>query len=45
VTGADSTRIDAEKRGIPELIRISLHYYNTEEELDEVVAALVRLRP
>lgn len=45
VTDADSTRIDAERRGLPELIRISPHYYNTEEELDDVVAALVRLRP
>ena len=45
VTGADSTRIDAERRGLPELIRISPHYYNTEGELDETVAALVRLRP
>jgi cysteine desulfurase / selenocysteine lyase len=45
VTGADSTRIDAERRGLPELIRISPHYYNTEAELDETVAALTRLRP
>lgn len=45
MTDADSTRIDAERRGLPELIRISPHYYNTEDELDAVVAALVRLRP
>jgi selenocysteine lyase/cysteine desulfurase len=45
VTGADSTRIDAERRSLPELIRISPHYYNTEGELDEVVSSLTRLRP
>ena len=45
VTGADSTRIDAERRQLPELIRISPHYYNTEDELDDLVRALTRLRP
>jgi selenocysteine lyase/cysteine desulfurase len=45
VSRARSTRIDAERRGLPELIRISPHYYNTEDELDEMVAALARLRP
>lgn len=45
ITGADSTRIDAERRGLPELIRISPHYYNTEDELAAVVDALAHLRP
>ena len=35
-----STRLDAEKRGLPELIRASLHYYNTEEEIDRFCYAL-----
>lgn len=45
VTGASSTRIDAEKRGLPEMLRLSPHYYNTEEELDQAVATLVSIRP
>jgi selenocysteine lyase/cysteine desulfurase len=45
VTGASSTRIDAEKRGLPEMLRLSPHYYNTDEELDQAVATLVSIRP
>lgn len=45
VTGPSSTRIDAEKRDLPDLIRLSPHYYNTEEELDVAVDALIALRP
>lgn len=44
VTGVDTTRIDAERRGLPDLIRLSPHYYNTEEELDAAVHQLVLLR-
>lgn len=43
VTGPSSTRIDAERRHLPELIRLSPHYYNTEDELDVAVAALAGL--
>ena len=43
VTGPSSTRIDAERRQLPELIRLSPHYYNTEDELDVAVAALAGL--
>jgi cysteine desulfurase / selenocysteine lyase len=32
-----STRIDAEKRGLPDIVRASPHYYNTEEEVDRLV--------
>jgi selenocysteine lyase/cysteine desulfurase len=45
VTGGSSTRIDAEKRGLPEMLRLSPHYYNTDEELDQAVATLVSIRP
>ena len=45
VTGPDATRIDAERRRLPDMLRLSPHYYNTEEELDAAVAALVGLRP
>jgi selenocysteine lyase/cysteine desulfurase len=32
-----STRIDAEKRRLPGLVRASPHYYNTEEEIDRLI--------
>ncbi|MCG8360860.1 MAG: aminotransferase class V-fold PLP-dependent enzyme [Kiloniellales bacterium] len=40
ISSPASTRLDAEKRGLPELIRASLHYYNTEEEIDRFCYAL-----
>ena len=36
----DSTRIDAEKRRLPDLLRLSVHYYNSEEEIDRLIQAL-----
>ena len=41
----NSTRIDFENRGLPTLIRIAPHYYNTEDEIAacvDTLAALVR---
>lgn len=35
-----STRIDAERRGLPDLVRIAPHYYNTDEEIERAVEAL-----
>ena len=35
-----STRIDMEQRNLDELVRASVHYYNTEAELDRLCAAL-----
>lgn len=40
VTAAPSTRLDMEARGLDEMVRASVHYYNTEEEIDRLVAAL-----
>jgi selenocysteine lyase/cysteine desulfurase len=34
----ESTLIDAEKRGLPMLVRASPHYYNTEAEVDRLIA-------
>jgi selenocysteine lyase/cysteine desulfurase len=43
VSGASSTRLDMDARGIREVVRASVHYYNTEEEVDRFCAAIVGL--
>lgn len=40
-----STRIDAEVRALPPLVRASSHYYNTEAEIDRLIALLAGLAP
>ena len=40
---ASSTRIDAERRALPTLLRIAPHYYNTEEEIDRAVECLAAI--
>lgn len=40
-----STRIDAELRALPPLVRASPHYYNTEAEIDLLIGHLAGLRP
>ena len=40
VTSLSSTRIDMESRGLESMVRASVHYYNSEEELDWLVGAL-----
>jgi len=44
VSDAAWTRLDMDERGIPALIRASVHYYNTDEEIDTCCAALAALR-
>lgn len=38
-----STRIDAERRSLPTVLRISPHYYNTEKEIEQAVKQLISL--
>lgn len=38
-----STRIDAEVRSLPPVVRASPHYYNTEAEIDRLIGHLARL--
>ena len=40
-----STRIDAELRALPPVVRASPHYYNTEAEIDRLVDHLARWAP
>ncbi|MET4041679.1 aminotransferase class V-fold PLP-dependent enzyme [Bradyrhizobium sp. RT6a] len=40
-----STRIDAEIRSLPPVVRVSPHYYNTEAEIDRLIAHLAGLTP
>ncbi|MGI9406084.1 MAG: aminotransferase class V-fold PLP-dependent enzyme [Hyphomicrobiaceae bacterium] len=38
-----STRLDAEARNLPVLLRAAPHYYNTDDELDRLIHALKKL--
>lgn len=40
VSTPSSTRLDAEARRLPDLVRSSIHYYNTEDEIDRFVSTL-----
>ena len=39
-SGPDRARVDLAARGLPTVIRASVHYYNSEDEIDAVVAAV-----
>ncbi|MHB2007980.1 MAG: aminotransferase class V-fold PLP-dependent enzyme [Acidobacteriaceae bacterium] len=43
VTPLGSTRIDMEQRGLTAMARASVHYYNTEEELERFVRAVAAM--
>lgn len=38
-----STRLDMEARGLQKLVRASVHYYNSEEEVEQLLTALTSL--
>lgn len=43
VTTVGSTRFDLAQRGIDSLVRASVHYYNSAEELDRLIAAVATM--
>jgi len=43
-SGPDRARLDLEPRGLPTVIRASTHYYNSEDEIDAVIAAVDEVR-
>jgi cysteine desulfurase / selenocysteine lyase len=43
VSDPPSTRLDAERRQLPSLVRASVHYFNTEDELDRFAFAVDQL--
>ena len=43
VSDAAWTRIDMDARALPAVVRASVHYYNSEEEIDTVVSAIAAL--
>jgi cysteine desulfurase/selenocysteine lyase len=44
VMEASSARLDFDERGLEEAVRSSVHYYNTDEEIDALVDAVKRAR-
>ena len=40
VSAIGSTRLDFVKRGLTQVVRTSVHYYNNEKEIDMLIAAL-----
>jgi selenocysteine lyase/cysteine desulfurase len=40
VSLAEYARLDLPSRGLPDLVRASVHYYNTTDELDQLITAL-----
>ncbi len=45
VSLVDYARLDLPNRGLPDLVRASVHYYNTDDELDQLITALRTAAP
>ena len=45
VSLVDYARLDLPHRGLPDLVRASVHYYNTDDELDQLITALPTAAP
>jgi cysteine desulfurase / selenocysteine lyase len=45
ITDRSATRIDMEQRNLEELVRASVHYYNTEAEIERLCETLRAMRP
>jgi len=45
VSLVDHARLDLPGRGLPDLVRASVHYYNTEQDLDRLLQALPAAAP
>ena len=43
VSPARGTLLDMRARGLSEVVRASVHYYNTDEEIDRLTAEVARL--
>ena len=43
ISRAGSSRLDFENRGIQEVVRASVHYYNTEREVQQLLDAVEQL--